>query len=216
MFNNNLLRKNNIFKDIDDVTLNEIMKHFKKKIYNKDSCIIKKRDRVDDLFLVMNGKVEIIEDVENKVKNTVNLIDKYGMFGYNITLSANNVSRYDIIAIEDSVIASISKNEFLTLVKKYPVLNNNVIEFLANVNSYLIFQLDCLSKKSVKEKIIEVLKYYAYLHDSYEIVLPFNKNQLADFISVNRSSLSRELTKMQEEGIFRYENRYYYLNEEYF
>jgi len=215
MYNYNLLRQNPLFKNIKDDMLSEILSHFHTRVYEKNTKIVKEKDIVHDIYLVINGKVEIIDN-NTEEKNSVNLIEKYGLFGYNITLSANNVSRYDIIALEESNIAYVSKDELFELVINYPILNNNLIEFLGSVNSYLIFQLDCLSKNSIKEKIVEVLKYYAYIQNTLDVVLPFNKNQLANFLAINRSSLSRELSKMQEEGIFKYENRYYHLNEHFF
>jgi|GEM_PF-1595202 len=216
MFNLNLLRsQNQLFKNIDDETLKVIMESFQKRVYPKNTKIIKERQIVDELYLVVSGKVEILDN-NNEEKNSVNLIEKYGIFGYNITLSTNNVSRYDIIALEESEMAFISKEDLLKLLIEYPQFNSNMIEFLSNINSYLIFQLDCLSKSSIKEKIFEVLKYYSYMQNTLKVVLPFNKNQLANFLSINRSSLSRELSKMQEEGVFTYENRYYVLNEELF
>ena len=61
------------------------------------------------------------------------------------------------------------------------------------------------SSRSVRSRILTYLSGQAALHGSREFEIPFDRQQLADFLSVNRSAMSAELSKMQREGLLRAE-----------
>ncbi|WP_423363638.1 Crp/Fnr family transcriptional regulator [Mycoplasma sp. P36-A1] len=216
MYNLSLLKKNNLFKDINDNDLEQIMTHFSQRVYNKNSTVFYQKDHIEFIYIIVTGKVEVNKHDLDGTKSIITILGKYDVFGESISLSSNNITPYNSMVLEDSKIAYISKKTFLTLAKNNQQLFNNMIEVLANKNAFMTFKLECLSKKNIQEKVFEVLRYYSIIQDSFDIVLPFNKSQLAEFLFVNRSALSREMTKMKDAGIFRYDSKHYYLNEEIF
>lgn len=58
-----------------------------------------------------------------------------------------------------------------------------------------------MSKRSTREKLISYLSEEAKRHNSGTFTIPFNRQQLADFLSVDRSAMSNELSKMRDEGL---------------
>ena len=66
-----------------------------------------------------------------------------------------------------------------------------------------------ISKRTTKEKLIAYLSEEARQHKSNTFSIPFNRQQLADFLSVDRSAMSNELCKMRDEGMIEFEkNRF--------
>ena len=74
-------------------------------------------------------------------------------------------------------------------------------------------KLGHMSRRSTREKLISYLSEEAKKQNSPYFSIPFNRQQLADFLSVDRSAMSRELCRMREEGLLAFEkNRFHLLN----
>ena len=69
------------------------------------------------------------------------------------------------------------------------------------------------SSKSIRGRLLSYLSDQATRTGSLEFEIPFNRQQLADFLGVDRSAMSNELGKMQKEGLLRVSKRYFCLNE---
>ena len=62
-----------------------------------------------------------------------------------------------------------------------------------------------MSKRSTRAKLISYLSDEAKRQNSSSFAIPFNRQQLADFLAVDRSAMSNELCKMRDEGFLRFE-----------
>ena len=66
-----------------------------------------------------------------------------------------------------------------------------------------------ITKKTVREKVMSYLSENALSEGSNHFAIPFNRQELADYLSVERSALSNTLSKMRDEGIIDFEkNRF--------
>ena len=80
----------------------------------------------------------------------------------------------------------------------------NLLEVTANKNRQLSLKLEILSRKTTREKLLAYLSYQAGMAPGggkAAFVIPFNRQQLADYLNVERSALSKELGRMQREGL---------------
>ncbi|MBR3031699.1 MAG: winged helix-turn-helix domain-containing protein [Clostridiales bacterium] len=68
-------------------------------------------------------------------------------------------------------------------------------------NKSLVQKLDHISRRTTREKLISYLSAEARRQNSASITIPYNRQQLADFLSVDRSAMSNELCKMRDEGL---------------
>ena len=68
-----------------------------------------------------------------------------------------------------------------------------------------------MSKRSTREKLISYLSEEARKHNSASFIIPFNRQQLADFLSVDRSAMSSELCKMRDEGLLTFKKNQFTL-----
>ena len=70
-------------------------------------------------------------------------------------------------------------------------------------------KLEHISKRTTREKLISYLSEEAKKQNSAHFTIPFNRQQLADFLSVDRSAMSAELSKMRDEGLLEFnKNRF--------
>ena len=80
-------------------------------------------------------------------------------------------------------------------------LYQRIVYFLANEDIRKYRKIEILSSKSVREKIEKYLKIQKIRYKSNEFDIDFNREQLANYLGLNRSVLSHELKKMEKEGL---------------
>lgn len=83
-------------------------------------------------------------------------------------------------------------------------LVENLLSIMAFKNILLNRKIEHLSKRTTREKLLSYLSDQAFLQGSGEFTIPFNRQELADYLCVDRSAMSSELSKMQAEGIITY------------
>ena len=80
-----------------------------------------------------------------------------------------------------------------------------MLKILAQRNMLLNSKINLLSQRTIREKLLSYFSMIITQNKSKKFRIPFSRNQLAEFICVDRSALSRELSKMKEEGLLKFE-----------
>ena len=83
-------------------------------------------------------------------------------------------------------------------------LLHNLLLLMAELNLFLTQKMEYLTKRTTREKLLAYLSEQARLQQNNKLTIPFNRQQLADFLAVDRSAMSGELSKMQADGLIRY------------
>ena len=105
------------------------------------------------------------------------------------------------IAREDTVILEIEKNLLFDLLAESPSFLRTYLEFVSDRTFILGDKLKHYVNKSIRECVLNYLEYESKIQNSSHIKLNMTKKALADRIGVQRTSLSRELAKMRDDGI---------------
>ena len=85
----------------------------------------------------------------------------------------------------------------------------NLFYAISEKNRKLVQKLGHMSQRTTRDKLISYLSEQAKQNDSSKFEIPFNRQQLADFLSVDRSAMSNELGKMRDEGLLLFDrNRF--------
>lgn len=88
-------------------------------------------------------------------------------------------------------------------------LIGNMLRLIAFKNLRLNRRLEILAKRSIRERLLAYLELQAESAGSRSFSIPFDRNKLADYLCTDRSAMSRELGKMRDEGILKFEkNRF--------
>ena len=77
----------------------------------------------------------------------------------------------------------------------------NLLRIMATSNLQLSRRILHTTPKTIRERLLAYLSYQELLTGSPEITIAFNRQQLADYLSVDRSALSKEIGKMQKDGL---------------
>ena len=111
----------------------------------------------------------------------------------------------DVSAAEAAEILSISVGRILQTCSRACTCHNkllgNLLTLCAQKNLHLSRKIFHTSSKTIRGRLLSYLSYQALCHGSRRFTIPFDRQQLADYLHVDRSALSNELGKMQREGL---------------
>ena len=197
----------NIFNNIDKNEIINILNDFKaqKKHFDKGNAIIEMGDKVNSVYIIAKGEIEISKEYEDTRKNIVNILTDGDIFAEAFAFSSNQISSIQAISLNSSDIIEIKSINILNS-KNNDTKNKfieNLLRVISDKNKFLAFKNDILSQKSLRSKIIIYLKYMSNIQKSSNILIPYNRDKLADFIAADRSALSRELNKLYKENIIK-------------
>lgn len=175
----------------------------------KGNYVYRQGERVDRLSILVAGKLQIQKDDSWGNRTIVGTVGVGDMFGEEYVAPQSSVLLNDVMALEDSVIVTLDAMRVLTVCSSLCRFHTRVIQNLvfsiSEKKRRLMHKLDHVSRRSTREKLISYLSEEAQLQGSTKIVIPFNRQQLADFLSVDRSAMCKELARMRDEGMLNFE-----------
>lgn len=201
------LKKNVLFDKIEDNNIQPLLKCLGAAVhkYDKNSIIFLAGDEITKVGIVLNGSVSVVKENISGDRNILANISSPDVFGETfacveikespITVIAN--SKCEILLIEISKIIKTCPSSCAFHSK----LIENMLKLMANKNIMLNAKLEILSAKTTRDKLIA----YFSSQGKKKFSIPFNRDQLADYLNLNRSSMSRELCKMRDENIIKFE-----------
>lgn len=199
----NTIIKTRLFDNIDKKEIPNILNNFKsqKKLYEKGNIIIDMGDKVEAIYIILNGKIEISKEYDDTRKNIVNILESGEIFAEAMALSTNKISQITAISLSKSEILKINIKDIFdnNLEKNKNIFIENLLKIISDKNKFLSMKNDILSQKSLRSKIILYLEYMSNMQKSEKINIPYSRDKLAEFISADRSALSRELNRLAKE-----------------
>lgn len=84
-------------------------------------------------------------------------------------------------------------------------LMENMVRLIANKNRDLMRKLEILSKRTIREKLLAYLSVQAQVQRSRYLEIPLGRGDLAEYLCVDRSAMTRELAKMKADGLIDYD-----------
>ncbi|EDP23468.1 Crp/Fnr family transcriptional regulator [Parvimonas micra] len=202
MNNFETIKECTIFKNFSIDEIIEIFSviSFYEKDYKKNDIILAENTKVEYFGIITNGKIALSNFDYFGNRNILNVFEKGDSFAEAL-VSLEIQIPHEVISLTDSSIVWI---EYKSLSKSlyYQKILNNLLNIISTKNLILNKKLQILSKRTTREKILEYLsnqKKALSLDSNFEINL--NRNEMADYLALDRSNLSRELGKLKKEGI---------------
>ncbi|MBQ4122480.1 Crp/Fnr family transcriptional regulator [bacterium] len=201
------------FENINNNEILELLKciGIKTKKFKQNSYILKTGEKIDYLGVILEGNAQIIKnDFLNRERIIENLkIDD--IFGHNIVCLGQNKSPVDVITKTNCEVLLLPFEKVITpcnkLCKYHLQLIKNVMKMISKRNSLLNDKLDIIGQKTTREKILALLENYKTEKGIFSI--PYSREEMAKFLCIDRSAMSRELCKMRDEGILRFNKNHF-------
>lgn len=207
-----LLKNIDMFKCFTKENLISIFKNNNVKDYKKYSVIYMQNEKCDSLDVILGGVITIKKiDSEGNVLS-INDFTNGDVIGENLLFSLDNKYPHTVSAKSDVTILHVNKNLVLKLCQENKCFLINFLQSLSNKTLFLSRKI-ALSMKTLRQCIIEFLLYEYYAQKTNKIELKMTKKDLADKFGVQRTSLSRELNKMRQDGLIDFDNKYIIIND---
>ena len=177
--------------------------------YKKGEYVLRQGEHMSFITVLVDGELHIQRDDYWGNRAIINPIAVGEMFGEAYIAPESGALLNDVVAVEDSAVIFFDVRRIITVCSSacrfHSMVVQNLFFAISEKNRKLVQKLGHMSKRSTREKLISYLSEEAKRHSSSSFTIPFNRQQLADFLSVDRSAMSNELCKMRDEGLLRFE-----------
>ena len=201
-----VLHNSILFKGFDDSEISELLKALNaaEKKYNKGAMIFSSGDVISTLCFVTAGSVTIESNDMWGNRTILNLVGKGQFFAESYALLPDEPMLVDVCANEDCTIVFLNMKAIVRLDESIRArLLVNLLMITTRKNLHLSSRSFHTAPRQVRGRIMAYLNTVSVQKHSREFDIPFDRQQLADYLNVERSVLSNELSKMQRDGLIR-------------
>ena len=181
----------------------------RKKEYQKGEYILREGEHISDIFVLAEGKIHIQKDDYWGNRSILSVISVGEMFGEGYAAPESGALLNDVVAVEDSSVIFFDVKRILTTCSSTCRFHNMIVQnmffAISDKNRRLVQKLGHMSGRTTRAKLISYLSEEAKRQGSSTFTVPFNRQQLADYLCVDRSAMSNELCKMRDEGMIKFE-----------
>ncbi|MBR6542660.1 MAG: Crp/Fnr family transcriptional regulator [Anaerotignum sp.] len=176
-----------------------------RKTYEKGEMIYRMGDVIPAMGLVLSGRVSIENDDIWGNKSILDTASSGQFFAETYACVPSEPMMVSVVASEKTEVLLLNVSRILQVCSNNCSHHNKIIHNLLSIsarkNLNLSRRIFHTSSKSIRGRLLSYLSYQAMKNGSREFDIPFSRQQLADYLSVDRSALSNELSKMQKEGL---------------
>ncbi|HKL73849.1 MAG TPA: Crp/Fnr family transcriptional regulator [Clostridia bacterium] len=212
-----LLAKNPLFRNIKNTEMSFLLKCLSARIevFEKNSYIFTAGEIISNIGIVVSGKAHIIKDDHWGNRTILSNLIRGELFGEAFIFADLEVSPISVVAVERCEILFLDSHKLLTTCPKpclyHTAIISNMVKILAQKTLQLTQKMHFITQKKTRDKLLNYLSYQEVRVKSKSFNIPFNRQELADYLSVERSAMSKELCKMRDEGILEFNKSHFTL-----
>ena len=206
-----VLKRTKLFSGVGEDDISSLLSCLgaRKKEYKKGEYILREGEHISDIFILVEGKIHIQKDDYWGNRSILSVISVGEMFGEGYAAPESGALLNDVVAVEDSSVIFFDVKRILTTCSSACRFHNMIVQnmffAISDKNRKLVQKLGHMSGRTTRTKLISYLSEEAKRQGSSAFTVPFNRQQLADYLCVDRSAMSNELCKMRDEGMIRFE-----------
>ena len=211
------MQNSKIFDEIGEKDIKALHFCFKTRVVEvkKGEVLIDEGEPFDSIVLVLDGHLRSV--INDYYDNTSILADYYSgeTVGVEEAFSGSSVAQYTLIAMKDTQVLTMNKYAVMkpcdNMCPRHTKFQNNLVKIISQKNIELMQKFNHITKPSTKEKVLSYLQHISKQQNSKYFDIPFNRQELADYLSVDRSALSFELSKLKKQGILDFTKNHFML-----
>lgn len=210
-----VLKRTKLFSGVGDEDISAMLSCLGARLnrYKKGEYVLRQGEHLSDILVLAKGSLHIQRDDYWGNRSILGNISEGEIFGEAYIAPESGPLLNDVIAIEDSSVFFFDVRRVITTCSSacrfHTIVVQNLFFAVSDKNRGLVQKLDYMSRRTTREKLISYLSEEAKKQNSAEFTIPFNRQQLADYLAVDRSAMSNELGKMRDEGLLEFQkNRF--------
>lgn len=173
----------------------------------KDEYILRVGDSTESMGLVLSGSVLVLQEDLWGHRNIIHRIGPGEYFAEPFAATAGSVLNVSVVADEDAQIMLLNMERFLKTCPHACAHHSRMVRNLVSVMAKRVLDLNekltHMAKRSTREKLLSYLSAESMRQGKLSFTIPYDRQQLADYLSVERAAMSVELSKLQKEGLLK-------------
>ena len=214
-----LLKRTKLFSGVGDNDILSMLDCLKATVrqYSKGEYAFRQGEYLCNLMILGSGRLHIQKEDYWGNLNILNEICPGEMFGEAYIVPNSGPLLNDVVALEESTVLCFDMDQILTVCPSacrfHTQILKNIFYTISDKNKSLVQKLGYMAQRSTREKLLSYLSDEAKRQNSSSFSIPFNRQQLASFLSVDRSAMSNELCKLRDEGLLDFHKNEFTLHE---
>jgi CRP-like cAMP-binding protein len=208
-----------LFKNIDESELEQLLMCIRsfKQDFRRGETIFMDTDHIQYVGIVLSGSVHMIKtDIWGK-KSIFAFFMPGELFGESFAVQGDTTSAVNFEAAEDTKVLFLSASNIIhscpNACSFHAQIATNLFRLLGFKNQKFINKLEILSKGSTRDKLLAYISQLAQEQHSRYVNSPLSRSALAEYLSVNRSAMIRELSRMRNDGIIDFDKDTFIIKE---
>lgn len=177
--------------------------------FQKGYIVAFEEENIKHIGILLSGAVDMVKEDLWGNKTMLVRMHKDELFGETFVCGEDNLSVVTFVVSEDAKILFMPFDKVMHSCTMSCVFHHRLIEnmvhIIANKNRDLIRKVEVVSKRTIREKLLAYLSIQAHIQDSRYFEIPLGRVELAEYLCVDRSALTRELAKMKNDGLIDYD-----------
>lgn len=203
----NLLKNTYMFNGINESEIEGMLKclNARTMLYKKNEYILRNGETVNSIGMVLEGLALVEKEDIWGNRTIISEISPGSLYAESYACLSKLPAEISVIASDNTTVMLFDIRRILTTCSSscgfHTKLIQNLLYTISQKNVLLTKKMEYISKKTIKEKLLAYLSSEAMKAGSPTFNIPFNRQELADFLSVDRSALSSEISRLQKKGI---------------
>jgi CRP-like cAMP-binding protein len=205
-----ILKRSKLFSGMDESQISSVLKCTKShiKTYPKGDFIFLADVSAPEISILLSGSAQIIK--ENIIGDSmiVGSLEAGDMFGETFACTGKEFIPVTVIATDNCEVIFIDADNIIQTSKSacefHRQMISNLLRIIAEKNVLLNKKMSYITHKTIRGRLEAYFLDMIEQKKSFNFTIPYNRNELADYLCADRSALCRELTNMRKEGIINY------------
>lgn len=177
--------------------------------FRKGEIVAFEEENIRHIGIVISGAVDMVKEDLWGNKTMLVRTRRNEVFGETFACGSDNLSVVTFLVSEDAKILFMPFDRVMRncamACQFHLQLIENMVRVIADKNRDLMRKVDVVSKRTIREKLLAYLSIQAQAQASRYFEIPLGRVELAEYLCVDRSALTRELAKMKEDGLLDYD-----------
>lgn len=204
-----VLKKSKLFCTLSEEVLRQsVLSQGTLRTFPKQTVILSPQDQVNWFGLIIEGKIQISQIFANGTNSLMSTLRPSFFLGIDLICTYSRRSPYYAIAAKDTRVlalpAELVLQPGLLPDADWQEVCRRLVTLLSHENIRKHYRLAILSQRGLRNRILTYVVMQSERQNNSSIMVPFSREELADFLCVNRSALSHELSLMEQEGLIHF------------
>ena len=172
--------------------------------YEKDVKVAEYKETVrsKSIFLILSGMVHLVRYGLKGERYIIDYFAQGNIAGYVASISKRYLYSSSLVSARDTTVLKLCIPESKDVPHEMrDILARNLLEIISDKYARLMQKGDITTRRFVRDKVLTYLSYESQLKGTNQFEIPLNRQELADYICVDRTTLSTVLTKMKKNGL---------------